>query len=394
MALQSEFDSSGNRNPISFSDIMAEFGVTSSGPISFSAFYKDGNNVDSDALVHPNSIPTSGTITFFDFYEAARLLEVEIGGVVKEANLLSLVNTALGYTLENPILVRIKSGAVFWSSKTSNFGAVTGAFPHLVRVINKGVIMGRGGNGGSDISGDGGAGGHALRLDCNIDSWSNIEGGAVAGGGGGGGSGRGADGTGARRDGAATTRVASGGGGGAGGGKGGTGHRGAGAGGGGSVGNTGGNGSSVSRVADPNPNVNHGGGGGGAGGGGGGYSRDLEPFQIANPKIGKCNLPYIEYDIGNQTFATKEGGGGGGGRIYPGSGGAGGGGDTRGGGGGKLGDGGGASGRANAAGGGGWGSAGGGVSSGGSGGSKGNAVKRGNFTIGHNKTNFNGGIVK
>ena len=70
--------------PISFSDIMAEFGVTSSGPISFSEFYKDGNNVDSDALVHPNTIPTSGTITFGDFYEAARLLEVEIGGIVQE----------------------------------------------------------------------------------------------------------------------------------------------------------------------------------------------------------------------------------------------------------------------------------------------------------------------
>ena len=381
--------------PISFSDIMAEFGVTSSGPISFSAFYKDGDNVDSDALVHPNTIPSSGLIRFFDFYEAARLLEVEIGGVVQEANLLSLVNSALGITeLKNPILVRIKSGAVFWSDSTSSYGAVTGAFPHLVRVINKGVIMGKGGEGGSGISGDGGAGGHALRLDCSIDSWSNIEGGAVAGGGGGGGSGRGADGTGNRRDGKETTRVASGGGGGAGGGKGGTGFRDSAGGGAGSVGKAGGEGGQTSRVSDPNPNAHHGGGGGGAGGGGGGYSRDLEAFQIGNIRFGKCDVPYIEYEVGNQTFATKEGGGGGGGRIYPGSGGDGGGGDTKGGAGGKRGDGGGASGRANGAGGGGWGSAGGGVSSGGSGGSKGNAVKRGTFTIGHNKTNFNGGIAK
>ena len=267
--------------PISFSDIMAEFGVTSSGPISFSEFYRDGDNVDSDALVHPNTIPTSGTITFEDFYSAARLLEVEIGGIVENANLLSLVNTALNITeLKNPILVKIKSDAVFWSNSTGSYGAVTGSFPHLVRVINKGVIMGKGGNGGSGINGDGGAGGPALRLDCSIDSWSNIEGGAVAGGGGGGGSGRGLDGTGNRRDGAATTQVASGGGGGAGGGSGGTGFRSSSGGGGGSVGNAGGGGGQTSRVSDPNPNVNHGGGGGGAGGGGGGYSRDLEPFQI------------------------------------------------------------------------------------------------------------------
>ena len=65
-------------NPISFSQIRAEFGV--SGTVSLSQFYRGGANVESDGLIHPNTIPTSGLIRFFDFYLAARMLNVTIGG--------------------------------------------------------------------------------------------------------------------------------------------------------------------------------------------------------------------------------------------------------------------------------------------------------------------------
>ena len=107
MALQS----SGS---ISFSQIRSEFGA--SGAVSLSQFYRGGSNVESDGLVHPNTIPTSGLISFFDFYSAARMLNVTIGGHVQNANLLSLVNTALGYTLQNPVLLDIASSAAISDS--------------------------------------------------------------------------------------------------------------------------------------------------------------------------------------------------------------------------------------------------------------------------------------
>ena len=119
--------------PISFSQIRNEFGV--SGTVSLSQFYKDGANVESDGLIHPNTIPTSGLIRFFDFYLAARMLNVTIGGTVQDANLLSLVNTALGYTLQNPVLLDISSTAIFYASSTSTY-AVTGNFPSTLRIRN------------------------------------------------------------------------------------------------------------------------------------------------------------------------------------------------------------------------------------------------------------------
>ena len=367
-------------NPISFSQIRAEFGV--SGTVSLSQFYRGGANVESDGLIHPNTIPTSGLIRFFDFYLAARMLNVTIGGSVQDANLLSLVNTALGYTLQNPVLLDISSTAIFYASDTSTYGAVTGNFPSTLRIRNSGVIMGKGGAGGSGINGGGASGGHALRVDCAVEFFNNINSGAVAGGGGGGGSGRGEDGVGARLNGPSDTRVASGGGGGAGGGNGGSGFRGSSAGSGGGPGSAGTRGGTVVGRSDPR-NTNHGGGGGGAGGGGGGYSRDLEGYTVVNG----CKV-----DIGEQTKGTREGGGGGGGRIYPGSGGDGGNADSPGGTGGSGDNGGNNTGsRGGGAGGGGWGASGG--SAGGGGGGNGRAVIRQGNSFGHNNVRFNGGIA-
>jgi hypothetical protein len=399
MALPKTFDSNGNRNPISFSDIQNEFKDTAGGDTSknLSGYYRDGDIIATD-VEDPNGIPNTSqrTIKFSDFLDAGDFQQVEIGGTTKEANLKSKASSA-GWNGDNPVRVIMKSDAVYWGG---SYGARTGSdWPMIVKFTIKGKILGKGGKGGDGSTGGnaGGNGSQALRLDQSIHTLEIASGGAIAGGGGGGGSGK------SPGYGDSDENAAAGGGGGAGGGKGGSAcnfnssnspsdKKDGGSG--GSVGNAGKNGKdqgSKEGLSDANLF----GVGGQAGGGGGG-------MDVAKEKLGDSLSEHI--------VGGGAGSGGGGGRIHPGEF-TSAGGRTRGslvgggGTGGKAGEPGGNSGSANdggsdaavAGGGGGWGSSGGSGGSGKSGGSGGKGInlKPGSttFTIGTfiNNGTLNGG---
>lgn len=217
MALPKTFDSNGNRNPISFSQIQNEFKDTAGGSTSknLSGYYRDGTIIATD-VEDPNVIPNTSekTIRFSDFLDAGDFQEVEIGGTTKEANLKSKASSA-GWNGDNPVRVVMKSDAIYWGG---SYGARTGEWPMIVKFTIKGKILGKGGQGGnaSTAGNAGGNGSQALRIDKNIHTLEIAEGGAIAGGGGGGASGK------SPGYGDTEENVAAGGGGGAGGGKGGS----------------------------------------------------------------------------------------------------------------------------------------------------------------------------
>lgn len=93
------------------------------------------------------------------------------------------------------VLVTINAGVIVSSSSTAAYAFDTGVFPagSTLTLVNNGVILGRGGNGGSNITGTataGASGGPALRAQSLISIWNNNR---IAGGGGGGGGGGGND---------------------------------------------------------------------------------------------------------------------------------------------------------------------------------------------------------
>lgn len=322
------FPFGGNGAPLSFSELQTEFG--GSNPISMSEYYRNGSYVTDNNV----DVPTSGVISMSEFYGASKKFVVTVSATATNVSAATLL-TAAGWNTESFFQININSGVTLYSTSTANGGlTISGSYPYGFAVVNSGVLMGMGGQGGSDSSLAGENGGPALKIVNSYTtaqmSVTNNSGAYIAGGGGGGG---------AQNNG----EIKGGGGGGAGGGSGGLARQfrggyylgSAGAGGAlGAAGGTGtGDGNSITSAS-----------GGGAGGGGGGY--DLDGIS-----------------------ATRDGGccGAGGGRILPGSGGAGGGGGSgcNGGSGGSGGAVGGngqpsvAGGHAGAGGGGGWGAAGG-----------------------------------
>lgn len=254
---------------LSLDDIQTEFGGTN--PISMSEYYRGGSFVTDNNT----DVPTSGEISFSDFYGGVREFSHTISSNQEEIDL-STYLTAQGWNGTDVVNVTIASGVYIWSDDTSVGGlTIPSSMNGLVTITNNGYIIGRGGDGG------GNDGGPALVNNATGVTLTNASGAFIAGGGGGG-AGRG--------------------GGGAGGGDGATGFResvGTLLGGvGGDVGQAG----TAAQVAYSGGNGGAG-QGGGAGGGGGGGSTFFDP---------------------------SFGGGGGGGRILPGTGGAGGTGDPSG----------------------------------------------------------------
>ena len=254
MALQ------GNNNPISLSDIQTEFGGVN--PISMSEYYRDGLYT----TYNNTTVPTSGEIDMSNFYSTVAAFEYVVSSSVQELNLYTAATSA-GWNGIDPIRLTVNSGVYVWSDSTSTGGLViSSAFNGLLRIVNNGYIIGRGGNGG------GGTGGPAIQNSATGVLLTNAVSAFIAGGGGGG--------------------AGAGGGGGAGGGTGGS-FGGAAGGAGGAIGQSGSNGG----VNYAGALASQGGDGGGAGGGGGNYEDSGSGF--------------ISY-----------GAGGGGGRILPGVGGS------------------------------------------------------------------------
>lgn len=305
--------------PISASQIRDEFDGTTE--FNFGEYYRGGNGRVPDAATNAN-VPTTGSISFSDFYGSSNQIyldSVATPVVINGLNSLQEI-TVSDYVSVGGTLV-VPAGWWIWSDDTS-VGAITVDIDCII--INEGNIIGRGGNtgqaGGPAINN---AGGNALTVINN--SGAYIAGGGGGGGGRGGGGAGGGNGIGGSRESPPTGYAA---------------------GQGGSLNQPGTNGE---QGAYSGGSYNGAGLGGGAGGGGAG----------AEPRTDG----YAGY-----------GASGGGGRILPGVGGAGDGGT-----GGSAGNPGGNG--AHGGGGGGWGAAG-----GNSGGAGGAAIAGGNLTLTNNGT--------
>jgi len=255
---------------ITLTDIQTEFG--GSNPIGLSEYYRGGAYVPNTS--GNATIPTSGTITFANFYNTSNVQYFTISSNQTDLNLRTYVNSQ-GYNGSADVVVTIDSGVWIYATTTSNPAITTGSFPRSLTVINNGYIVGKGGAGGANYNAGVSASG-ALLVQANISITNNSY---IAGGGGGGGGGLHyySNGPG--------YYPYMGGGGGAGGGAGGVGgnYGGTAGGAGGSLGGSGSNGSDFNSSGAYGRGATAGGGGacgqdngrssgpGGASGGGGGY---------------------------------------------------------------------------------------------------------------------------
>jgi hypothetical protein len=257
-----------------------------------SEYYRGGAYVTDNNV----NVPTSGVVAFSDFYGASKKFTLTISATATNVNADTIL-IAAGWNSASFFQITIDAGVTVYSTSTSTGGLnISGSYPYGFAVINNGVVMGMGGDGGYATSGTGAnlagrVGGPALNIVNSFTtaqmSVTNSVGATLAGGGGGG--------AGMLNSGG---EIYGGGGGGAGGGSGGQSYQARGGfqlgspGGGGALGGSGGSGSGQGAS---------GGTGGGSGGGGGGYRLD-----------------------GISSIRNGGGSGGGGGRILPGTGGAGG----------------------------------------------------------------------
>jgi hypothetical protein len=183
--------------PLSLDDIQTEFGGTN--PIDLSEYYAGGANVPPGTTGDSGPIPTSGEIAVGEFYGATSRVPIVINntGTTLKASIYTLASADPTYTAGITDVVYNNSGTLYTDRYTT--GALeTGTFASgdTVKIVNTGLIIGKGGNGGdgnptginypAHASGDGPgtAGGRALELDfpVTIDN----TGGTIAGGGGGG----------------------------------------------------------------------------------------------------------------------------------------------------------------------------------------------------------------
>jgi hypothetical protein len=238
---------------LNLSDIQTEFGGDN--PIGMGEYYRGGTYTTSNNT----SVPTSGAINFTNFYGATRLFTLTISTNTQEADLSALA-TAAGWDGSAPLEVFINSSIYVWSDSISTPALLVNV--NNAVIFNSGLIMGRGGNGGTS-RGTGNinaqAGGSAINVTATGVLLTNNASAFIAGGGGGG----------AYATGVASGQTwRSGGGGGAGGGLGGTTTNGSTGTLGGAIGQSGSNGALGSPLAEN--------GQGGGSGGGGAASRQAD----------------------------------------------------------------------------------------------------------------------
>jgi hypothetical protein len=172
-----------------------------SGAISFNAINVElGVSGTTQASLNQASYRTlagvpSGAISLSDFYGKANEFAFTISSNQTNANLRTLAVNA-GWNQSTKVKATIGSGVEISSTSTGTPAlTVNGSFPGGVELINSGIIVGRGGNGGrggwdvgfNDPNGlNGGAGGTALAVSVAL-SLNNAN--IISGGGGGGGGG-------------------------------------------------------------------------------------------------------------------------------------------------------------------------------------------------------------
>lgn len=176
---------------LAFTEIVAEFPDTA--PHSMSEFYRGGGKVP-DANIN---IPTSGAISFSNFYGATNRVTVELTISSNQQNYQLSPGNFSGYSAGiTDAIVYVNEGVYIWSNSNSTAAITISGWTNgdTVKIINKGLILGKGGDGGDAVRAAGGssnfgtAGGPAIRVIgtylIGVDtSWPTAY---VAGGGGGG----------------------------------------------------------------------------------------------------------------------------------------------------------------------------------------------------------------
>lgn len=154
---------------ISLADIAAEFG--GSAPHSLSEYYGAASGV-----------PASGAISIGTFYGKSAAQTVTLNTDEKEMNLRTKA-VALGWNGSSALIFVINTGKYVWSDNVTVAALTTGTnFPNGLTIVNKGYIMGRGGN-ANHSSNAGQAGGPAIAL--NVSVTIDNSNGYIGGGGGG-----------------------------------------------------------------------------------------------------------------------------------------------------------------------------------------------------------------
>lgn len=165
---------------ISLSQVNTELGLSSTASISLN-----------DSAVRTLFAKSSGAIAMNDGYGKSNTFPFTISSNQTNANLRSLA-LAAGWNGTTRVVATVGSG-VYISSNSTGTPALTvnGSFPNGVELVNSGIIVGMGGNGGkgggygSGINGvAGSAAGGALSVSVSLTVTNNN---TIAGGGGGGG---------------------------------------------------------------------------------------------------------------------------------------------------------------------------------------------------------------
>ena len=170
---------------LTFAQIATEF--SGSQPNSLSDYYRGGSLVGAGNT----NVPTSGVISFSNFYGASAGITLTYSANATNVNLLTdAVAAGFNATAGGTLFVVINSGITLAGSGTH--AITSGVFPanSLVTITNNGTVSGYTGASGS--SGTGGiAGGDAFYADFTTSgsTWSIVNNGTWGGGGGGGGSG-------------------------------------------------------------------------------------------------------------------------------------------------------------------------------------------------------------
>ena len=182
--------------PLSLDDIQTEFGGTN--PIDLSEYYAGGANVPPGTTGDSGPIPTSGEIAVGEFYGSTNRVPIVINntGTASQQDIYALASADPTYSAGITDVVYNNSGTLTSTAPTTaSLRTGTFASGDTVKIVNTGLIIGKGGNGGAGVPSpaaassamNGGAGGRALELQwpVTIDN----PGGTIAGGGGGGGGG-------------------------------------------------------------------------------------------------------------------------------------------------------------------------------------------------------------
>ena len=165
---------------ISMTDIVDEFG--GSVPHSLSEYYRNGGAVPGNNT----NVPTSGTISMSNFYNAVNEIQITISSSTTNYQLSSAFGS--NWSTAVPKRLTINNGVTVGSSTTTAAMTIEGSMGGTLVVHNSGSIIGKGGAGSS--SGSGGPGYTAVKCDQNGNiTFQNNSNGAIYGGGGGGGRG-------------------------------------------------------------------------------------------------------------------------------------------------------------------------------------------------------------